>query len=76
MAVRAYVLINIEPGKTEDVVRLVRSVENVRFSFLVAGRYDMIASIEAKDMKDISDIVCSKIRSIQGISKTETLLVT
>jgi DNA-binding Lrp family transcriptional regulator len=38
------------------------------------GQYDMIARIETKDYDMLCDIVLSKIRTIQGVTSSRTLI--
>ena len=42
----------------------------------VFGDYDVVAKIQAKHLDGLGDIVMERIRPIQGIRDTSTLIVT
>jgi len=42
---------------------------------LVTGRYDIIALLEAPDLKSLAETVVSKIHMIEGVERTETAIV-
>ena len=44
---RAYVLINVESGSEDDVLRELKSVEGVEESYFSYGVYDLITKIKA-----------------------------
>ncbi len=72
---KAFVEIKIEAGtNVERIIRSLRSIEGVKEAFAVTGHTDIIASIEASDLKGIADIVTQKIHAIKGIENTETML--
>ena len=70
MEVKAYVLIETQAGKTKHVVETIRKLEGVASVDAVTGPYDAIATIEGVTLEDISDLVTSKVHSINGISRT------
>ncbi|TET16488.1 MAG: hypothetical protein E3J81_03075 [Dehalococcoidia bacterium] len=50
MAMKAYVLIEAEVGKTSEVIQAVQKVEGVKSADSVAGPYDIVATIEVADL--------------------------
>jgi len=72
MATTAYVLIEVEAAKTRVVCGKVAKVKGVTSCHAVTGPYDMIAVVEAQDLKSLGDTVLSKIRAIDGVTKTLT----
>jgi len=72
MALKAFVLIVSEIGKTKDVVGALGKVEGVKLADAVIGPYDIIAMVEAKDLKGIGNLVTGKIHPIPGVAKTIT----
>lgn len=72
MATFAYILIEVTADKTKGVLTKLQKVKGVTAVHAVTGPFDIIATIEAKDVKDLGDIVLSKIRTINGIEKTIT----
>ena len=69
MAVKSYLLIEIQVGKTREVVNAIRGLEGVVFVDSVTGPYDAIATMEAETLNDIGDLVTAKIHAISGISR-------
>ena len=48
---RAYILIETQVGKTRDVVLALRSLSGVPSADIITGDFDIIALVEASDMK-------------------------
>jgi DNA-binding Lrp family transcriptional regulator len=71
----SFVLINIEPGSEEAVLKEVRNVPNVRDCHRIYGLYDMIAKVEADSMDSLKEIITWKIRRLPGVRSTVTTIV-
>jgi len=71
--VSACVLIRTERGRFEDVVKSVSQIKGVKRVFPVLGRYDVVAEVEASDMKDLGAIILRMSR-LSGVVFTETLV--
>ena len=41
----------------------------------VSGNYDLIVQVEAENMEQLSDLLLSKIRAVDGVTKTNTCIV-
>ncbi len=74
MTVKAYVLIVAQPGKTRDVVNAIRKIPQVVESHEVMGPYDIIAEVEAKSLPEIPPILSERIRTIDGVESTTSLV--
>lgn len=72
---KIYLLINTEIGKERLVRDSLRKIANVTSADMITGRYDIIAVIEGGTVEDVFTTVLNKIRSIEGIVRTETNLV-
>jgi DNA-binding Lrp family transcriptional regulator len=72
---KAYVLLKIKRGKVMDVKNELSKVEGVANVNLVSGRYDAVAKIECEKLSTITDIVINRIHKIDGIERSETLIV-
>ena len=68
----AYILIQTEVGKAEQVARNVRSINGVREAENVTGPYDVVVKVEAEDVDRLGRLVVSEIQMIQGITRTLT----
>ena len=74
MSVKAYVLIVARPGKTREVVGMVRSVEGVREAHEVMGPYDIVAEVVVESLTEIPPILSDRIRGIDGVESTTSLV--
>jgi DNA-binding Lrp family transcriptional regulator len=71
----SYVLMNVELGAEEKVLKEVRNMPNVKECNRVYGVYDMIAKIEADSMDQLKEIISWKIRRLSGVRSTLTTIV-
>jgi DNA-binding Lrp family transcriptional regulator len=71
----SFVLINVEPGSEEDVLKEVRKVPNVKDCHRSYGIYDMIAQVEADSMDGLKEIITWKIRRLPGVRSTVSTIV-
>lgn len=73
---KAYLKINVKPGKEREIRDLLLNTDGVRSADLTAGDQDIISLVEQGSYDDILNLVVNKLRSIDGIEKTITNLVT
>jgi uncharacterized protein with GYD domain len=66
-------LIRSERGRFKEVAERVRQLKEVKDSFTVLGRYDVVADLEAEDLKSLSSAVL-RIGRLAGVVFTETLV--
>jgi len=72
---KAYVEIKVEPGSNiHSLLSVMRTIEGVREAFAVTGHTDIVASVEANDLKGIADVVTQRIHAIRGVASTETMV--
>jgi DNA-binding Lrp family transcriptional regulator len=69
-----YVLINVELGSEEGVLREVLKVPNVKECHRLYGIYDMIAKVEADSLDTLKQVVTWKIRRLEGVRSTVTTI--
>jgi len=70
------ILIRLDAGKEESVLSKMRDVKGVKKVQAVFGRWDLVATVEAADLTALTSLVIKKIRAIEGVSATETLIST
>ena len=73
---RAFVLINVESGSEEEVLKELKLIEGVVESYFSYGVYDVIIKVKADSMEKLKDMVIRKIRSISRVRSTLTLILT
>ena len=71
----AYVLIGVEIGAVEEVLRELREMPEVKESYGVYGVYDIIVKVEANDMPSLKEVISSKIRRIDRVRNTVTMII-
>ena len=71
----AFVLINAEIGSEDEVVTELRKIGNVKESYVVYGVYDIVAKVEADSMDKLKEIVTWKIRRLDRVRSTLTMIV-
>ena len=71
----AYVLINTEPKHMENVVSTLEQLDAVVEIFPVYGVYDVVAKIQAETMEKLKDLVTWKVRSLDDVRSTITMLI-
>lgn len=72
--VTAFVLLNADHGKVNEVADALARMEGVAEVHSVAGRYDLIAILRVRRNEDLADLVTDKIRQLEGIEASETLI--
>ena len=72
MPTKAFILIEVQVGRANNVADSLRSLQEVTSAEVVTGPYDIIASIHVSDMAAMADLVTSQMQSIRGVIKTIT----
>ena len=70
---RAYLLIEVEPGKEAGLVRQLDELRNVVRSDFVHGGYDLVCILEG-EYKEIDETILA-VRRFPNVRKTTTLTV-
>jgi DNA-binding Lrp family transcriptional regulator len=70
----AFVLLNSEPGAEEIVLKQVQTVEGIEEAHVTYGTYDLVVKVKAETPEKLK-AVTHKIRSIQQVSSTLTLMM-
>ena len=71
----AFVLINTEIGSEANVLETLKKVEGVDEAFAVYGVYDIIARVKADTMDKLKEIVTWRIRRLDKVRSTLTMIV-
>jgi DNA-binding Lrp family transcriptional regulator len=70
----AYVLINCDLGSEEKVISELKSIEGVVEVHGTFGAYDILAKVEAGLVEKLRETITWKIRKIEKIRSTLTLM--
>lgn len=71
---KAYVLINCELGSEEAVISQIKSIEGVKEVHGTFGAYDILVKIESDRVETLREVITWKIRKIDHIRSTLTLM--
>ena len=61
--------------RQSEVAEKIKKMNGVRDVSILTGGLDIIAKILAKDIDDLNEIVTEKLREIDGVDKTQTMIV-
>ncbi|MGH9998464.1 MAG: Lrp/AsnC ligand binding domain-containing protein [Nitrosopumilaceae archaeon] len=70
----AYILINCNIGEEESVKDQLQSIEGVKDVQQTFGAYDIVIKVELPTAEKLRDIIAWKIRKIQEIRSTLTMM--
>ena len=70
----AYVLINCDLGYEEDIISQLKTIDGVKEVQGTFGAYDILAKVESDDIDKLRDIITWKIRKLDRIRSTLTLM--
>jgi len=71
----AFVMISSEVGQEHQVISELQAVPEVKESYLVFGVYDIIARVEAESMQHLKDVIGQRIRQLDSVRTTLTMIV-
>ena len=71
----AYILITTDSGTEKRVAEELALMDGIDDADIVYGEYDIIAKIRLDDVSQLTDFIISKIRPLQGVLRTSTLIV-
>jgi len=72
-ALRAFVMVTVKPGTSEDIVRS-RRIKGVKMANSVLGRFDAVVVIEAESLEELRKIIYEMVEQHPNVIHTETLL--
>ena len=72
---RAFVLINVESGSEDDVLKELKAIEGVEEAYFSYGVYDIITKIKANTMEQLKELVTRRVRTLPKVRSTLTLIM-
>ncbi len=70
----AYVLINCEIGSEEKVIEELKTIDGIKEVHGTFGAYDILAKVESDQVETLRETITWKIRKINKIRSTLTLM--
>jgi DNA-binding Lrp family transcriptional regulator len=78
--VQAFVMIQIKAGEylgwLESIMEKMASIKGVTDVYSIFGRFDLVVQVEASDVNTLNSIVNDYIRTVPGVLRTETFMIT
>ena len=74
MALKAYILIKIEPGKDRIICNKLNEIEEVKAIARTYGLYDALITVEVESHGELDEFIFNKLRTIPGVKETMTLI--
>ena len=72
--VSTVVLLNVQPGKINEVGSQLAAMKGISEVFSVGGRFDLVAIIRVLDNDTMAELVTEKMLTVPGITNSETLI--
>ncbi len=71
----AFVLVNTETGSESDVLREFKEIDGIEEAILAYGSYDIILHIAFKSLDELKRLITWKIRKVEKVTSTQTMIV-
>ena len=71
----AYVLINVLPGQIGKVKKLLEEIREIKMIDACWGKPDIFARVEVASQEALTQLILTRIHSIEGVAQTDTHLV-
>jgi DNA-binding Lrp family transcriptional regulator len=72
--VNAIVMLNVESSKINSVAEQLVEFDGVSEVYSVAGQYDLVVMIRARDDEQIASLVTEQLLRVEGLLSSETLI--
>jgi DNA-binding Lrp family transcriptional regulator len=71
---KAFVLLNTELGQESNIIEALDGVREIIHIYSLYGIYDLILEMEADTMDRVKEVVFNKVRRLDNVKSTITLL--
>ena len=72
--INAYILINMKPGNSDNAIKEIRKIDNIKKISIVTGEFDIVIRVEVKTLDKLLKVT-DKIQMITGVNKTTTQVI-
>lgn len=73
--IEAIVLLCVIAGKEQQIKEVLKQVDEVKACRITFGEYDLLLEVKTEKIKYLGTLITKKIRSIEGVTKTATLII-
>lgn len=71
---KAYILVHVRIGQIKEVVKHLRSIDQVTEATMTFGPYDAVAIVEVASLNELGGLISNAIHPIPGVLETLTCL--
>jgi len=71
----AFVLLNADLGAENELVNQLKTIENVKYVYVLYGAYDLVVKIEAPNSEILKKTISNNIRQLKNVRSTLTMTV-
>lgn len=71
---KAYILVSVRIGQTKEVVKHLRSIQQVIEANMTFGPYDVVAIVQVDSLNELGTLISNAIHPIPGVLETLTCL--
>jgi DNA-binding Lrp family transcriptional regulator len=71
----AFLLLNVKPGREEEVLSSLRGIKEVKEAQRVYGVYDTVVKIETESMEELKQVVNTRVKKMEHITSVVSLIV-
>ena len=75
MATKAYILMKVKAGKSQDVLATLKALPGVEQAHACFGQPDIFGLVNAPDDRALSNLIMTKTHTIPGVEETDTHIV-
>jgi DNA-binding Lrp family transcriptional regulator len=72
---KAFVLINVESGSEDEVLKELKGINGVEEAYFSYGVYDIITKVKAETMEQLKELVTRQVRTLPKVRSTLTLIM-
>ena len=72
--INAYMFMDVEPGCSQQTLRLMKKLQQIESVSVVSGNHDLIARVSVDNLERLHDIT-AEIHRIRGVRKTNTHVI-
>jgi DNA-binding Lrp family transcriptional regulator len=75
MKVITYILVSVDLGESDNILRNLIKIKEVRSASVVSGIYDIVVRVETDDLAELHRVTTHEIHKIPHIARTTSLVV-